>query len=167
MKKSTNLFDLDVLLLLVLGIFAGAFLFDTRSYNATAALFPRLISIVTLVLIVWSIALRVATVLGKHKREQEPEQAQSAGGEGALAWYWSVATMVGYFVLIYLAGFTVATLVYLLAMPLLLGYRKYLNIVLTGGIFTLAFVAVFTYVLHARIPAGILGEFLRQLMAQP
>jgi len=164
MKKSNSLFDLDVLLLLVLGIFAGAFLYDARTYNATAALFPRLVSIVTLILVVWSIALHLVSVLAKGKRK--PEDAPPAGAEGSLAWYWSVAAMVGYVVLIYVVGFTMATLVYLLVLPLLLGYRKYLNILLTGGLSTVAFVVVFTYILHARIPQGVLGEFFRQLMAR-
>ena len=72
--------------------------------------------------------------------------------------------MVGYFVLIYLLGFTFVTLIYLLVLPLLLGYRRYKIVLITGVLWTVAFITVFTYVLHARIPEGIVGGFLRQIL---
>jgi len=40
--------------------------------------------------------------------------------------------MVGYFVLIYLLGFTLVTLIYLLVLPVLLGYRRYKIVLITG-----------------------------------
>jgi len=148
----------------VLGFFAGAFLIDTRSYNPTAALFPRLVSIITLVFIAWAIVQRCLIL--RRKARSSPKAEARIKAEGALAWYWTVASMVGYFVLIHLLGFTLVTLIYLLVLPLLLGYRRYKTVLITGTLLTAAFITVFTYVLHARIPEGIVGSLLRQFLKE-
>jgi hypothetical protein len=164
MKGKSLALDPDIILMAVLGIFAGAFLIETRTYNATAALFPRLVSIVSLIFIIWTIARRGLMLM--RKAESSPEAQAEAGptGGGVFAWYWSLATMVGYFVLIYLLGFTLVTLAYLLVLPLLLGYRRYKIVLITGVLWTVAFITVFTYVLHARIPGGIVESFFRQFL---
>ena len=164
MKGKPLFLDADIVLMVVLGVFAGAFLIETRTYNPTAALFPRLVSIISLIFIIWTIARRCLSLVRKAKTSPEVQAEVEPTGEGVLAWYWSLATMVGYFVLIYLLGFTLVTLIYLLVLPLLLGYRKYKIILITGVLWTVTFITVFTYVLHARIPEGIVGSFLRQLL---
>lgn len=164
MKGKFLFLDPDIVLMAVLGIFAGAFLLETRSYNPTAALFPRLVSIISLVFIVWTITQRCLTLRRKAKSSPDTKVGAGIKGEGALAWYWSLATMVGYFVLIYVLGFTLATLIYLLVLPVLLGYRRYQIVLITGVLSTAAFVSVFSYVLHARIPEGIVESFLRQFL---
>ena len=63
MKGKSFFLDPDIVLLVALGVFAGAFLAETRSYNPTAALFPRLVSIITLILLVWAIARRCLALL--------------------------------------------------------------------------------------------------------
>ena len=37
-------------------------------------------------------------------------------------------------------------------------------VLITGVLWTVAFISVFTYVLHARIPEGIVGSFVRQFL---
>jgi hypothetical protein len=162
MKGRSLILDPDVILMAVLGLFAGAFLIETRTYNPTAALFPRLVSIISLMFIIWTIGKRYITL--RRETKASPETEAGAKGEGVFAWYWSLATMVGYFVLIYLLGFTLVTLVYLLVLPLLLGYRRYKIVLMTGVLWTVAFITVFTYVLHARIPGGIVESWLRQFL---
>jgi putative tricarboxylic transport membrane protein len=163
MKGKSLFVDPDIILMAVLAVFAGAFLIETRTYNPTAALFPRLVSIFSLVLIVWTITQRCLIL--RRKTESSPDTKAEAGmGEGALAWYWSLATMVGYFVLIYLLGFTLVTLIYLLVLPVLLGFRRYKIVLITGVLSTAAFITVFSYVLHARIPEGIVGNYFRQFL---
>lgn len=164
MKGKSFFLDPDIVLMVVLGVFAGAFLIETRSYNPTAALFPRLVSIFSLVLIVWTITQRCLTLRRKTKSSPATKVRAEIMGEGALAWYWSLGTMVGYFVLIYVLGFTLATLIYLLVLPLLLGYRRYGIVLITGVLATAAFVTVFSYVLHARIPEGIVESFFREFL---
>jgi hypothetical protein len=164
MKARSLILDPDVILMAALGLFAGAFLIETRTYNPTAALFPRLVSIISLIFIAWTIGQRYLTLRREAQSSPEPEAETGAKGEGVFAWYWSLATMVGYFVLIYLLGFTLVTLVYLLVLPLLLGYRKYKIVLMTGVLWTVAFITVFTYVLHARIPGGIVESWVRQFL---
>ena len=163
MKGKSLFLDPDIVLMAVLGVFAGAFLIETRSYNPTAALFPRLVSIVSLIFVAWTIAQRYLAL--RRKAKSSPDAKAVAGRtQGALAWYWSVATMVGYFALIHLLGFTLVTLLYLLALPLLLGYRRYRIVLVTGVLSTVAFITVFSYVLHARIPEGIVGNLYHQFL---
>ncbi len=164
MNRKTLFLDADIVLMVVLGVFAGAFLIETRTYNPTAALFPRLVSIISLIFIVWTIVQRVFSLA--KRADQSPEARSETGPQGArvFTWYWSLAAMVGYYVLIYLLGFTLVTLVYLIVLPLLLGYRRYLIILITGVLWTVAFLSVFNYILHARIPEGIVGSFLRQCL---
>lgn len=162
MKGKSLLLDLDIVLMAVLGVFAGAFLIETRSYNPTAAFFPRLVSIVSLFFVVWTITQRCLAL--RRSAKSSPDTEAGRKGEGALAWYWSLATMVGYFVLIDLLGFTLVTLIYLLALPLLLGYRRYRIVLITGVLSTVAFITVFSHVLHARIPEGIVGNLYRQFL---
>jgi hypothetical protein len=164
MKGKPLFLDADIVLMAVLGIFAGAFLIETRTYNPTAALFPRLVAIISLIFIIWTIAQRCLTLGRKAKTSPEARAEVEPTGEGVLAWYWSLATMVGYFVLIYLLGFSLVTLIYLLVLPFLLGYRRYKIVLIAGILWTVAFITVFTYVLHARIPEGIVGTFLRQFL---
>ena len=164
MKRRSLFLDADIILMVALGVFAGAFLIETRTYNPTAALFPRLVSIISLSFIAWTITQRCIVQVRKRKESEEAEEATRVSGEGVLTWYWSLVTMVSYFVLIYLLGFTLVTLIYLVVLPFLLGYRRYKIILITGVLWTVAFVTVFTYVLHARIPEGIVGGFLRQFL---
>ena len=164
MKGKLLFLDADIVLMVVLGVFAGAFLIETRTYNPTAALFPRLVSIISLIFIIWTIARRCLSLVRKAKTSPEAEAETGPTGGGVLAWYWSLATMVGYFVLIYMLGFTLVTLIYLLVLPLLLGYRRYKIVLIAGVLWTVAFITVFTYVLHARIPGGIVESWLRQFL---
>jgi len=164
MKGKPLFLDADIVLMVVLGAFAGAFLIETRTYNPTAALFPRLVSIISLIFIIWTVSQRYLTLRRETRSSPEAEMGMETKGEGVLAWYWSLATMVGYFMLIYLLGFTLVTLIYLLVLPLLLSYRRYKIVLIAGVLWTVAFITVFTYVLHARIPEGIVGTFLRQFL---
>jgi len=164
MKGKSLFLDPDIILMAVLGVFAGAFLIETRSYNSTAALFPRLVSIASLFLVIWTITQRYLALKRRTKHSADTKAKAEKTGEGSLAWYWSLATMVGYFVLIYLLGFTLVTLIYLLVLPVLLGYRRYKIVLVTGILSTAAFITVFSYVLHARIPEGIVESFFREVL---
>lgn len=162
MKGYRRFFDPDILLMAILGAFGVGFYMDARSYNPTAALFPKLISVISLIFIVWTIAIRIHKLSRAQPdtgpREEGPVQKM------ALSPYLSVATMVTYFLLIYVLGFTLVSLLYLLVIPILLGYRKYAIIFIVGMGWIIGFKVVFNYVLHARIPEGLLEGTFRWLM---
>lgn len=163
MKSSDSVhsfFDLDLLLMVLLGAFSGAFLLETRTYNPTAALFPRLVSAATFILVLWTVGLRLWSFLVKAQRKTKSEEEISTAKEGSMIWYISLITMVVYYLLIYVLGFIWSTLLYLFVLPLLLGYKKYWIVLVTAVLWTAVFVYVFTNILYARIPKGILGNFL-------
>ena len=167
MKGYKRIFDLDLVLMAILAAFATAFLIDSRSYNPTPALFPRLISIIVLICVLWTVVYRLREMFGKPQEDDShPVEEGAPKPKGVMAWYASVITMVIYFLLIYGIGFAWAAAVYLVVIPILLGYRKYKMIFAIAAMWTLSFVLVFTYVVHTRIPGGWLGEFIHQLTSR-
>ena len=162
MKGHHRILDLDLILMAILGAFAAAFLIDSRSYNPTAALFPRLISIIVLLLVLWTAAHRLWELFGRPQGVSRSAERVAPKQKGVMTWYGSLITIVIYFLLIYVIGFTWAALVYLVVLPILLGYRKYKIIFAIAAMWTLSFVLVFTYVVHTRIPGGLLGDFLQR-----
>jgi len=166
MKGDHRIFDLDLILMAILGTFAAAFLIDSRSYNPTAALFPRLISTIVLLLILWTAAHRLWELFGKPKEASQPVEEVAPKQKGVMTWYVSLITIVIYFLLIYVIGFTWAALVYLVVLPILLGYRKYKTIFAIAAMWIVSFVLVFTYVVHTRIPGGLLGDFLQRFTSR-
>lgn len=166
MKGDRRILDLDLILMAILGAFAAAFLIDSRSYNPTAALFPRLISTIVLLLILWTAAHRLWELFGKPQEAQQPVEEVAPKQKGVMTWYVSLVTIVIYFLLIYVIGFTWTALVYLVVLPILLGYRKYKIIFAIAAMWTVSFVLVFTYVVHTRIPGGLLGDFLQRFTSR-
>jgi uncharacterized membrane protein (DUF485 family) len=166
MKGDRRILDLDLILMAILGAFACAFLIDSRSYNPTAALFPRLISIVVLLLVLWTAGHRVWELFGKPREVLLSVEEAAPKQKGVMTWYVSLITIVIYFLLIYVIGFIWAALVYLIVLPVLLGYRKYKVIFAIAVMWTLSFVLVFTYVVHTRIPGGLLADFLQRFTSR-
>jgi len=166
MQGHSRIFDLDLILMAILGAFTAAFLIDSRSYNLTAALFPRLISTISLILILWTITVRCWKLFHKTQDVSQSREELSAKQEGSMVWYISLVTMVSYYLLIHILGFTLVTLIYLLALPLLLGYKKYKIVFITGILWTAGFLYVFTYILHARLPEGLMGIFFKWLTSR-
>jgi hypothetical protein len=163
-RPSKSFFDLELVILVILGAFALAFLIDTRSYNRIAALFPRLVSVVTLLLILAYLVLRLSMSL-KEKQPSEAEAETTAKGEGSLSGHVTLAIMLGYFLSIFIIGLTWASLVYLLVVPVWMGYRKYRIVAITSILWVIAFVCIFHYMLHTRIPQGFLGDLYQWIIA--
>lgn len=71
-------------------------------------------------------------------------------------WPTVLALQIGYISAIYLLGFTVATLLYLVVAPLQLRYRRWLIIAGAAVLLTLVIAGSFTWFFHIRLPKGIL-----------
>jgi len=71
--------------------------------------------------------------------------------------YWPsvLALQAAYVCFIYFFGFTIATLLYLVAAPLQLGYRRWLIIATQAVLLTLVIAGAFTGFFHVRLPKGI------------
>jgi hypothetical protein len=164
-QPSKSFFDLELVILVILGAFALAFLIDTRSYNRIAALFPRLVSAVTLLLILAYLVVRFSTSL-KEKQPSEAEAETTVKGEGSLSGHVTLAIMLGYFLSIFIIGLTWASLVYLLVVPVWMGYRRYRVVAITSILWVIAFVCIFHYMLHTRIPQGFLGDLYQRIISR-
>lgn len=169
MKRRIHLnsfLDVEMFILLLLLGFSAAFLIDTRSYNRIAALFPRLVSTATLLLILGYMAQRFWILFRIGRPVPKSEEEVTVKKEGGLPGYISLVTMIGYFLAIYLIGLTWASLVYLISVPLFMGYRKYKIVILTSIMWVLAFLVVFSYILHTRTPGGVLGNFYQWITSR-
>jgi hypothetical protein len=160
-----SFFDLELVILIILGAFALAFLIDTRSYNRIAALFPRLVSVATLLLILAYLVVRFSMSLKKEKQPSETDAETTVKGEGSLSGNVTLAIMLGYFLLIFIVGLTWASLVYLLVVPVWMGYRRYRIIAITSILWVIAFVCIFHFMLHTRIPQGLLEDLYQWIIA--
>lgn len=146
-------FTLETFLLLVLAGFAGLFLLATKDYGATAALFPRLIASATLGLIALDVVC-VHLFAAKKARKAKPDEASEKARSG---WMVPLALQGGYIALIYVAGFAMATLIYLLVCPWQLRYRRWMVTIAHAVLLTAVLVYAFHSVFHTRLPRGLLG----------
>ena len=155
-------FNLELLVAAVFGIFAAAFLAQTWSYNPTAALFPRIVSAAVVLLVVYLIFGRL---LATRLKEPQPKGPQPASGDSSSAaapvlnWPVAVVSFVAYFLLIYLAGFGIATLLYGLAMPYLMGYRNRPVTIAFALSLSLVLVVGFGQLFSVPLPEGILLRY--------
>src|SRR5438477_12858787 len=130
---------LEVLLLAILAGFALTFLFLSRNYNATAALFPRLIAAASLVFLVLN-----RIVERRENRETTGPDPVFPLREFSLRPP-ILALEAGYVVLIYLIGFFAATLLYLIIAPLQLRYEHRGVAMATSVILTLLLASSFMW----------------------
>ena len=161
-----SFFDLEFVIVFILGAFAIAFLIDTRTYNRIAALFPRLISTITILLLLTYLCYRFWTLMKQEPPSSQEEIEAPVKEAGSIPGNVSLAVMIGYFLLIFVIGLTWASLVYLFLVPILMGYKRYRIVATTSILWIIAFVCVFHYILHTRIPQGFLGDFYRWVVSR-
>ena len=137
---------MESLLLLILCGFAAAFLIATTKLGQTAAMFPRLVAEATLFAFVIGLVLRLLS--RSAPATKRPPAATTFGA--------AVTLQAGYVVMIVLTGFPIATLMYLLACPRLMGYQRWKILFAYAGLLTSAVFLAFAYVLHVRFPRGLL-----------
>ncbi len=135
--------SLESLLLLILCGFALAFLFETTTLQPTAALFPRLVAEATLFIFAIALAFKTDRVTGNT-----PQKGTNFAG--------AIALQAGYLATVLVLGFPIATVIFLVASPRLMGYRHWKILVPYGVLLTGAVFLVFAYALHVRFPGGLL-----------
>lgn len=138
---------------MVLAGFSALFLFITKDYGATAALFPRVVASASLVLIALD-SLWTYFLVGKGRAKPQAKAPDQRSNRG---WSAPLALQAGYIGLIYVAGFSTATLIYLIACPWQLRYRNWFVTILHAVLLTFAIVYTFHSVFHVRLPKGLLG----------
>ena len=137
---------MESLLLLILCGFALAFLLETTTLGPTAALFPRLVAEATLLALVTGLAF-----LFLSSSAPTTKRRPAATSFGA-----AIALQAGYVAMVILLGFPIATLMYLLACPRLMGYQRWKILFPYAVLLTSAVFLAFAYILHVRFPRGLL-----------
>jgi hypothetical protein len=178
-QKKTSWFTLEFGFLLAFAAYGVSILLQSRRINPASAAFPRWVALLALLFI----AIRIgSSVYRTYKPRQEvegpSEEAEiqaafvqeeiKAGDKGVVElpakptpWPYTLIMMVLFFVAIKVLGFTVSTLLYLVAAPYLMGYRKRRVILLVSGIMTLSLVGILSWFFKIPLPEGPLIKVIR------
>lgn len=134
---------LEVLLLTILGGFTAIFLFLSKDYNPTAALFPRAVAVATLLFLV---VLVIRSVVRPNSALPSSEQSVSRVA--------IFAVQGTYVLLIYMLGFFAATLLFLLIAPVQLRYRRWGVVVAHSVLLTAVLTGSFLWLFNIQLPTG-------------
>ena len=145
---------LEALLLALLGGFAAAFLILSKDYNSTAALFPRLVAIVSLLSLA-ALIVQGFTSPGSSTASDEQLIEASVGTVSRPAVF---ALQGAYILLIYVVGFVVATSLFLLIAPIQMRYKRWRVVAVQSIVVTLAVAGAFLWLFDIRLPAGIIWD---------
>ncbi len=146
----------EIGLLSALAALMVLFLITAQSYRPATALFPRIACTVGLVLIL--VLLAGLIVQGRRQGGLTatagfPHQALFSG---ALDWRWSIGTMAAYIAGVYLVGFAISTVLSIIGVAWLMGYRRRWVTVITA-VALAACVVFFANSVGILLPMGILG----------
>jgi hypothetical protein len=154
--RNFTFLDLDLALLCLQACFAITFLIDSRTYNPTAALFPRLVAVVALCLLFGAMCQHLFNRYNQTADIPEAEDVDIGPKKVAgMKWYVNLSIMLAYFLLVYILGLVVASLLYLLLAPILMGYKKFKIVAAVAGFWIIVFSYVFYGILQLRMPNGI------------
>jgi hypothetical protein len=146
---------LEIPLLTILGGFAAGCLFLSGEYNSTAALFPRIIAVASL-LFLFLTRIEGKMADGGRRIADVPEANPTSAIRNQTSAV--LALQAAYMVLIYLIGFFVATVLYLAVAPLQLRYERRGVAVITSVAMTLALAGSFTWLFSIQLPTGAIWE---------
>lgn len=146
-RKRHSFVDMELVFFLVLIGIAAVFFFTSLDYPRTMGMFPRMMSVIMMV-------LGVVVVIRKYAGRSEATAAQHVCK--GTRWYVVYAFAVGYIGLVLLLGFAAGTFLVCAALPPLLGYRRWLVVGVFAACTTLVVYWLCTSVFMLRLPAGLL-----------
>jgi hypothetical protein len=138
---------LEVLLLTILGGFSALFLFLSKDYNPTAALFPQAIAVATLIFLA---LLVIRIIWGRRPSSPVPKL-----GTGQIMIF---AVQGVYVLLIYALGFFAATLLFLFIAPVQLRYKRWGIVVANSVLLTAALTGSFLWLFNIQLPGGAIWD---------
>ncbi len=131
------------------------FLFESRSLNASAAMFPRiLIGVIILLAIIMSVQ-----AIKEHKRKAGEETAPETPINYKRICVF-LAILISYIALVEPLGYFVVTPVYIVAAFLYLRAVKPITAIVVSLGFTAFVFAVFVLLLHLPVPMGLFDGFM-------
>jgi hypothetical protein len=154
--------------MVVMAGFCLYFIVSTYALDMMTALFPRIIAISTLLLILCSyISERRRRISGKpdaQHQKDEPQQTNGVRGPESrrrgISWQISGVAMIGYLLLIYVIGFSLATFCYSIVLIYLTGYRKYIATCLFGLAMAIMVELGFGYAFSIPMPESLLWTLI-------
>jgi hypothetical protein len=168
----------DRIFLAVLILFFAIILQQSMGLTRTAGLMPKLITVTgiilcALVLLSGFIRERIAPAEkaeqkttgtteneGGNKKGGDWQEMAKSGGKKGLPLYATILVSVGYLILFALFGFLISSIAVMLVLPLLLGYRKFIVVILVAVISSLAIYFSFVYLFHVTLPAGLIFQLI-------
>ncbi len=147
---------LEIFLLLILCGFALAFLLETTRLQQTAALFPRLVAETSLFVFVIVLAFRL--LKSNETTVQQTASISEKKAPNATSFGAALTLQAAYLAAVFLLGFPIATLTYLVVCPRRMGYQRWKILLPYSVLLTSAVFLAFAYVLHVRFPGGLLSR---------
>ena len=143
-------FTLEVIILILMLIVSVIYIWLAMDYPTVPAQFPKVISTFTLI---FCIVLLVVRLL-PNVRIDKGKFAQP--GPDGLPWMAFSGLMIAYAVLVDFVGFPIATLLFLLCCPFLMGFRKRMSLTVIAIVSTSLLYVCMKWVLNIRVPVGVL-----------
>ncbi len=160
-EKLKKLVDFEVIMPVVLFVFALTYLMDVSGNPRAGRLFPQIVCIVMLLLLVRMLIVSIRKRLATATRAVE-----ATGGENAAKRRFSERTglvvftfmvmLFLYYLAILLVGYVYSTFVFTVTTMLVLGYRKMKVVLLASVIFLLVIYAFFVLGFNFVLPQGYL-----------
>lgn len=144
----------DFYVLVVLTLIGLVFFLMTWSYTRSAALFPRAVALIVFILSLYSLLGRLKSWTRGEGKKKTTQDVKATG----MPWYVSFLAMLVYFVLIDVVGFIAATFLFLILLPLAMGYKKFFVITVVAVVFAAAISYSFGTFLHVPLPEGMIFQ---------
>lgn len=147
-----------------IGLFSALFFIQTYNYGRRAALFPRIVSLMVLILVLFYIFSRIRRMLKKKGTlsKKEPVQAgvvAQADQPQGVNWTLTFGAGIGFCILMFLIGFGLSTVCYMVTHTYLAGYRKHKIIFLYALAMGVTMVLI-GYAFMIPLPKGVLVEMI-------
>lgn len=152
----------EVVALLVLGVVMVTFLVMGRQYEYLVSMFPALFCILGLVLILFRLSGLGLKAYRKNRAGMVQEPSEGGMERPLVPWWRFTLSLLGFVVLVYLVGFAFTGALFMLAVPLLTGYRKWrvlFPLAVGAGVFTLFFARL----LELSLPVGLIWGRIQSL----
>lgn len=146
----------EITLLVVIGIILSYFFFMTFTYGYNAAFFPRLVSGACLVILIYDIIGKLVEV-GRLKQAGEQRGADPEQKMVVYPWINNLLVALCYVFLLWLAGFVIATVAYVLFGSLLIDRQSPAKVAIVAAVFTAIMYFLFTFMMIP-FPSGIIFD---------
>lgn len=141
--------DSEVVVMGLIALFSGIMFLQCLSLPPKAVILPRLVSFCVFILSVY----RGTGLLLAGKKKGSDRGAQGGGG---ILWPVSMALMFGYWALTYVLGFMVTTFVFVMMVPMAMGFRKAVPAAALAAVVAFGLTALMRWLFHIPVPGGIL-----------